>query len=310
MTGADLKTRIEAIMTNRISHRLTLARRTLLAAAGMAAVAGPIVVGIVNSPRVRAQSQSGGVPLTFEVASIKPADPDASGTRFRMIPGGGVNLSNIDLTQLIEFAYDVQNFQVSGGPSWLRSTRFDILAKPPASDPSIGTRPMNNAELRALEGQLRERLKALLAERFQLTVHKDTKELPLYVLVLAKNGPKLQPSKEGDYHRGIRVGLGSMNVQAASMEMLAKTLSRPLGRPVLDRTGLKGNYDFNLNWTPDGEPMGKGGAGEGPASGKPADVSGPSLFTAVQEQLGLKLESQKGPVEIIVIDKAEKPSAN
>jgi len=245
------------------------------------------------------------------VASIKPANPDTRGMNFTFVPGGGLKLSNVDLKQMIGFAYDVQNFQISGGPSWLTSDRFDVQARPPASDGPSDLLQMTEDQRKLVQQQMRQRLQALLAERFKLAVHKETKELPVYALVLAKNGPKLKQSQDQKGPMHIAMERGQLNGQQCSMETLAKVLSPRLARSVLDRTGLKGNYDFNLEWTPDpGEPMGRGGPGEGPPATPPADLSGPSIFTAVQEQLGLKLEPQKGPVEIIVVDGAEKPSAN
>jgi uncharacterized protein (TIGR03435 family) len=169
-------------------------------------------------------------------------------------------------------------------------------------------------------------LQALLADRFKLSIHRETKELPVYALVAAKNGPKLQEAKaDATYPNGIkgpdgvarggmmRIGGGEVTGQGLPIANLTRMLSQQLGRTVIDKTGLTGKYDFTLQWTPDESqgPMFKGADGA-PPGGNPAppESSGPSLFTAIQEQLGLKLESQKGPVEIIVIDHVEKPSQN
>lgn len=305
VTGADLKKRIEAIMTNRISQKLTPARKLLLAIAGMMAVAGPVLIGIMNAPHGRAQSKPGA--LAFEVASIKPADPDARGVRIQFTPGGGLSAMNVRPRQLIELAYDVQSFQISGGPGWLNSQGFDIIAKAPQS-PEAPAKERQMTE--AHREQFRQRVQALLGERFQLVIRRDTKEMPVYALVVAKNGPRLKESTgEGT---GIRAGRGEISGDKVAIAMLARILASRVGRPVLDRTGLKGNYDFKLEWTPDlGEGSAKAGGpldkGEGASA---ADPSGPSIFTALQEQLGLKLESTKGPVEIIVIERAEKPTEN
>ena len=172
-------------------------------------------------------------------------------------------------------------------------------------------------------------LRALLADRFQLTLHRETKDLPIYALVIAKNGLKLHEAKPDDtYPNGIkgpdgralkgahlmRMGRGELTGQALATDELVRLLSQQLGRTVLDKTGLKGNYDFTLKWTPDDSeaPMLKGPAGGPPSGGNaaPPESSGTSIFTAIQEQLGLKLESQKGPVEVLVIDHVEKPSEN
>jgi uncharacterized protein (TIGR03435 family) len=168
---------------------------------------------------------------------------------------------------------------------------------------------------------------ALLADRFKLSIHRETKELPVYALVVAKNGPKLQEAKpDATYSNGLkgpdgvarkgvmRMGLGEVTGQGLSISSFARLLSQQLGRTVIDKTGLTANYDFTLHWTPEeGEGQlfkGTGLAPQGADSAAPAESSGPSLFSAIQEQLGLKLESQKGPVEIIVIDHVEKPSQN
>jgi uncharacterized protein (TIGR03435 family) len=174
---------------------------------------------------------------------------------------------------------------------------------------------MNDEQRRILEEQVRERARALLAERFQLVIHRDTKDLPIYELVLAKNGHKLQASKEqegGTQH--MRAGRGQIMAEGSTIQMLANHLSSLTGRTVVDHTGLKGRFDYKLEWAPDpGGPMGPGGPGgpDGRAeAAAPPDLYGPSIFTAVQEQLGLKLESARGPVEIIVIDRVEKASEN
>jgi bla regulator protein blaR1 len=306
VTGSDLKKRVAAIMANRAGRRLTFTRKLLLAAAGMAAVAGPILIGVTNAPVSRAQSKTEVV--TFEVASVKPSSPDARGLTIDFTPGGGLRTVNARLRQLIEAAYDVHNFQISGGPAWLNSQGFDILAKPPQPEGAAADmRRMTDEAQR----QLRQRLQALLTDRFQLVIHRGTKEMPIYALVLGKSGPKLKEST-GEGH-GINANRSAFTGSGATMQLLAQVLARRLGRPVLDRTGLNGKYDFTLEWTPDaGGPAGK----EGPAGpNEKAEqagpgVSGPTIFTALQEQLGLKLESQRGPVEIIIIDRAEKPAAN
>jgi uncharacterized protein (TIGR03435 family) len=218
---------------------------------------------------------------------------------------------------LITFAYDIREFQVTGGPGWVGSDRYDLLAK---AERAAGTeegptdfRKMSDAQREAKTKEMRERVRALLADRFHLTVHRETKEGSVYALVVAKNGSKLQEGKEApDGPQGLRGGRGELTGMLASMQMVVNFLSGQLGRPIIDKTDLKGKYDFKLKWAPD---MGTGGGpmepknpgGEGPPASTP---DGPTLFTALQEQLGLKLESQKGPIEMIVIDRVEKPSEN
>ncbi len=332
VTGADLKKRIVRIMTQRIARRLDPGRKLLLAAAGMAAVAGPVLIGLMNAPPSRAQSQT--TPTTkpaFEVASIKPNKSGDFRVMFRMAPGGRFVANNITAKFLIEQAYNVKDSQLAGGPSWINSERYDIEAKP--EDSAINEMQKLSQDERM--EQLRAMMQSLLADRFKLTLSHETKELPIYVLSVASNGPKLQQAKDtppasdlpnppdgpkAQQLRGARFrmsGRGELTVNDAPVAMLADMLSRQLGRLVLDKTGLKGNYDFTLKWTPDENQkqafMGPGGPGEArpQSDAAPApDASGPSIFTALEEQLGLKLESKKGPVETLVIDHVEKPSEN
>ena len=281
---------------HRIAHKLKLL-----------AVAGPVMIALAQAP------------LTFEVASIKPSGPDARGTSIQIVPGGGLRVTNATVKMLVTMAYDVRDFQVSGGPGWLNSERYDINAKSEASAGPENAAPadprqMTDDQRRTVQEQFRQRLQALLADRFQLKIHRETKEQPVYALVVGKNGHKLQAAKEeASGPQGMRMGRGQLNGTRAPMQMLANLLSNQVGRPVLDKTDLKGSFDFKLEWTPDpgqgAGPFGRGGPG-GPDAPPPVDPNGPSIFTALQEQLGLRLESQRGPVEIIAIDSVEKASEN
>jgi uncharacterized protein (TIGR03435 family) len=352
VTGSDLKERVIRIMTHRVVRKLDLGKKVLLAVAGMSAVAGPIAFGLANAPST--QTQSGTQPQsssaerpTFEAASIKPAKSGAMGAGIRMAPGGRFTATNISLKMLMTMAYKIQPFQLASAPSWLDSDRWDIEAKPESSADEEPAKSPADEEKRMDDQRLR--IQSLLEERCKLTFHHETKELPVYALVVAKNGSKLkesaietpQPSPRGDDRnptntdgegntrlpirdrilpgtpkRHMMMGFGQLSGEGVPLSFLAETLSRQLGRVVLDKTGLKGNYDLDLKWTPDpsqgmmgGGPMGPGGPG-GPGMPPPPDPNGPTIFTAIQEQLGLKLESQKGPVDIIVIDHIEKPSEN
>lgn len=261
--------------------------------------------------------QSAPAPLTFEVASVKPSG-ETDRRMIRFMPGGGLRVTGMVLKNLIAFAYDVRDFQIAGGPGWINSAPFDIEAKSDRNSSENTTpdelRNMTDAQMKNAAEQMRSKLQALLADRFQLTLHHETKEEPVYALVIGKNGSKLQESqmKAGERKRMMRMGRSELNAEGAAIDMLTNTLSNVLGRPVIDRTGLKGNYDFKLQWTPD--PSQAGGFGGPPPPGvdapPPPDPNGPSIFTAVQEQLGLRLESQKGPVDLIVIDRVEKLSEN
>jgi uncharacterized protein (TIGR03435 family) len=250
-----------------------------------------------------------GAPV-FEAASIKPGDPDSRGVSFLIAPGGRLTTKNTTLKMLMTFAYDIRDFQVSGGPNWLDSARYDIVAKPEnalLADP--GTLTLE--QFKTSEAQFRLMVQGLLADRFQLKFHRETKDLPVYALVLDKNGTKLKENTEtGLKNTGLRItARGQVTCMKTPMELMVQFLSNQLGRTVLNKTGLTGNYDFKLEWTPD-PGQGNGPFGGGPDAPPPPDPNGPSIFTAVQEQLGLKLESQKGPVEILVIDHVEKASEN
>jgi uncharacterized protein (TIGR03435 family) len=179
------------------------------------------------------------------------------------------------------------------------SETYELLAKPERSEaadnPQTTAAPGNTAWNR-----LEQRTQALLAERFQLAIHKNVKEEAGYVLAPAKGGAKLEQSPEGDNRpAGTNRSPGRIDGRNGTMLMLATVLSNFLGRPVVDRTGLHGTYTYKLEYSQDSGP-----------EANPVDLSGPSIFTALQEQLGLKLESQRVPVEFVVIDRAEKPSAN
>ena len=225
----------------------------------------------------------------FEVASIRPAGPGARGGGIEITPGGRFSATNVSLRALLKFGYGIRDFQIAQPPNWFDSQRYDVLAK---------------AEPAANEDRMKIMVQSLLVERFDLKFHRESKEMPAYVLTVSKSGPKIQPDMSGETGRVSRKGAGVVAGAKASMAQLAEALSDValngryiLDRPVLDRTGLSGVYDFVLSWTP--EP-----------SGSTPDLSGPSLFTAIQEQLGLKLETQKAQVEIFVIDHVEKASAN
>jgi hypothetical protein len=207
----------------------------------------------------------------FEVASIKPSAPDARGTSVRPI-GNGISLGNMTLKDMITLAYRVQPFQVSGGPAWFDSVHFDVTAK------SENAPRMEDIPLM---------LQGLLSDRFQLALHHESKELPIYAIVLARKdgklGPNLTESKEG------------------SCTPMDPTKPPPPPKP--------GTYDMNAEWTLDDNQLANATPPGAPRPTSP-DSAGPSIFTAFQEQLGLKLESQKGPVDVLVIDRAEKPSEN
>jgi bla regulator protein BlaR1 len=290
ITGSNLKRRIERIMTQQTGYRLSLGRKLLLSAAALTTLTAPVTIGLLNPSPGRAQTPAG-APAVFEVASIKLNKSGARGGRFSTEPSGIV-ATNMPLRTFIKAAYGVQDYQLSGGPGWLDSERYDIAAK---------------SEGAAVDDKLLLMLRALLQDRFKLTLHREKKELPGYALVIGKSGLKVH-EVEHEGKSWTRFGRGSLNGHEVSMSALADALSGRLGRPVVDSTGIKGFFDVNLEWTPDqSQPRGPKESVEPlPAD----DGAGPTIFTALQEQLGLKLESRKGPVEILVIDRIEKPSEN
>jgi uncharacterized protein (TIGR03435 family) len=295
----------------------------------------------------------------FEVASVKPAAP-ITGNRIMVMMRGGpgspdpgqITYTNVTLKSVLMQAYGVKGFQISG-PNWLDSERFDIVAKLPRG---------------ATKEQFKVMLQNLLAERFKLTLHREKKDLPMYALVVGKNGPKLKESvdepapKEGDAPKAgglaaddamaaavmrklamgkdgfpvlppgaggrgatalmLTNGGARMSANGQTMAGLAEMLSNRLDLPVIDMTGLTGKYDYTLSFSPDGlggmmppagiapplpagPPPGEGAPGM-PMAGAPDAQSGPNLFSALQEQLGLKLEQRKAPVDLLVIDHLEK----
>lgn len=268
-------------MAHRIIHRLSLTKKLLLA---FAAVAGPIALGIASAPRLRAQSAT---PLVFEVASVKPyvlrpgvvaiAKLYPPAVPFR-ISGSHVAAPRRTVTDLIRDAYDVKEFQITGEPRRLFPTgdRYDIEAKAPGdAAPTVE--------------QVRLMFQSLLADRFQLKLHRDSKQLPVYHLVIGKSGSKLKP-----------VPPDALPSKGQSTDQLVEALSLGLDRPIIDKTGLSGEFEYTMDWgqlaqakldNPEGFAMGV-------------------LSSSMQKSLGLKLEPAKDQVQILVIDHVEKPSEN
>src|SRR5215475_4421518 len=226
---------------------------------------------------------------TFDAASIKRIAPgNADGSTVEFLPAG-MRVKNGTLRGLIESAYDVRDFQISGGPAWSNADRYDVLARSQSGD---------QADSRAEDIKAtRFKLQALLADRFHLVVHRETRELQEYALVVEKKGSGLV-AVSADTQPGARAGVlstcGHMTGTQALISNLVLYLSRQLKRPVFDRTGLTARYNFELSWTPELAPC--------PDSADNA----PSIFTALREQLGLRLDSIKGPVDTVVVDAAER----
>jgi uncharacterized protein (TIGR03435 family) len=238
---------------------------------------GAAIVSLIGTAQVPLEAQTNAAAPQFEVASIKPSPPGSRGPTIYNPTLVRFAIDSITPKGLIAYAYDVRDFQILGGPRWLASDQYDIVAKP---------------ECDARGERILAMVRSLLAERFRLVLHRESKEMPVFGLVIAKGGPNLRPS----VGRGpeVRGGRGRLVARNVTMGILAAQLAdRVLGRPVLDRTGIAGEFDVDLEWTPD----------------ESTDI-GPSIFTALQEQLGVKLEAQKGVVDVLVIDHVERPSAN
>jgi uncharacterized protein (TIGR03435 family) len=233
----------------------------------------------------------------FEVATIKPSKPDSQGRLFR-VNGRRFSTFNTSLSALITFAYGVHPRQITGGPTWLETEKYDLEAQP-------------DGEGQPNDKQWRNMLQKLLADRFNLTFHREKRELSVYAIIVGKTGAKLTKS-EGDPNGlpGLLFrGLGVLPARNATIADLADVMQRAvLDRPVVDQTGLSGRFDFQLRWTPDETQF--GGLGVRPPSPAEDAEAPPDLFTAFQQQLGLQLKSVKAPVDVLVIDRIEKPSEN
>jgi uncharacterized protein (TIGR03435 family) len=227
---------------------------------------------------------------TFDVAAIKLSKTDGKPS-IRVFPGGRTVATNATLKYLIGFAYGVRDYQIIGGSKWVDSTEYDVAANPTvAFQPSFSTRDY-----------AMKMMQSLLEDRFRLTVRRTQQQLPVYLLTVGKDGLKLKdrPKPENPLDMRMSGGRGLMTGTGMPIKIVIESLSSILARPVNDGTGLTGYYDFRLEWNPDDLDV----------SVTP-DHTGPSLFTAIQDQLGLKLESRRGPVEVLSIDTASQPSEN
>jgi bla regulator protein BlaR1 len=316
VTGADLKKRIEGIMARRIAVRLSFAKKVVLAGVGLGVVAIPVFVGLMHAQPAMESL------LKFEVASVKPTGEDMidGATKVQRAGGRGtvqeahrrINFENINLFGLIVQAYGIRGCRpfgggncplLDGGPDWMRKDGFAVMAKIPDDAPDQTLMQLYNGH--APELQLM--LQALLADRFALKIHRITKELPVYALTVGKKGPKLKTS-DGSKTRPplFRPSVGpdgiamiKLVVENGSMQEVVDLYAKFLDRPAVDRTGLKDRYEFTMDYEANAD-----------TPGAFTELVGPSLFKAFEEQLGLKWVATKGTVEVLVIDHAEKPSAN
>jgi bla regulator protein BlaR1 len=215
----------------------------------------------------------------FEVAAIRVNRDAAADPNVNSLPGGRLIVTSQNLRDLLKFAFDLKDFQIEGAPGWADNDRYDIEAKAAAPNANV-----------------RESVRSLLEDRFGLKHHTETRELTIYSLRPVKGDLKMTRHDDGAGTKA-RTACGHMTGQRVTSDVIAKMLSRYLGRDVHDDTGLPGKYDFELSWTPEA----------GPCPGAPES---PSIFTAVQQQMGLRLESTRGPVQVLVVDRVEKPSSN
>ncbi len=237
-------------------------------------------------------------PPKYEVSTVKPNSGSDFHYAFRIEPDGTLYARGITLRRLMMTAYDAQGFRFVGGPAWVSDMRWDVQAKP--------SRP-------AADKQLRTMLRALLEDRFQLRVHSEMRNMPVYELTVGPKGPKLRTVDGSKIKSDIRTGNGLIRFTRATVATFASQLSYALARPVIDKTGISGEFSFDLEWTPvlgeDGGPTSSGLPSGTPEQPAPT-TDGPSIFTAIEEQLGLRLKSGRGPGPVVVIDSAQMPSAN
>jgi uncharacterized protein (TIGR03435 family) len=294
-------------MMHRVARQLDAGRKLLLVAAAAMAVAGPVAIGVLNAPRIRAQSQASAPSPAFEVASVRPGQGGKSIQRERLSPVG-IEYTSFNLRMLIAAAYNIKKHSISVSDprtkEMLDRGTYDIAAK---------------ADREVPREQLMLMLRTLLADRFKLTLHRESRVEPVYKLVAAASGPKLRESA-GAGEPGCALGAeGGAVCNKMTMAAFSNYLTDHMGRVVLDLTGLKGSYDFTLKLegTPGYNQIRETmSSSPDPAAAKIAmaasirDWSSSSIFTDIQKQLGLKLEADKAPVDNIVIDHVEKPSEN
>jgi len=269
-------------------------------AIGAIAAAAALTAGFVV--RVRAQQAEAKPPLVFEVASVKPTPPDTRGGIVHQLPGNQqYEAVGAPLRLIMTVAYTVTDRQISGGPDWINTDRWNIEAK---------------AERRGTSDELHDALARLLEDRFKLKVRHEKRDMPVYILTVDKKGVKLPVHDAADLvHEpiagGFKDGQLQMTGHNVKMDYFAFFLSRGLDRNVLDQTGLTERYDVVYHYLPD-LPNGGRGADGGPLllNGQPVSLDGPNIFSALRDQLGLRLEKGTGPVDFLVIEHVDKPSEN
>ena len=256
-----------------------------------------LTLALLVATSAPAQTTQATIPSTFDVASIRPHTPEPH-ERSHIISAsnsGSFQTINVTLKALIQYAFDIPQSRIVDAPAWTSSQFFDIEAK---SDDTLNQRLHDLPSDQAKPIKL-AMIRSLLADRFGLKTHRVQRELPLYDLVGTKTGPKLTLSKSDGLT--INHGQGYLNARGITLPLIAQELAGDAGRVIIDKTDLPGRFDIDLRWQPDDTP---------PMRLNGEEVSLPSLFTALQEQLGLHLEAAKGPVEVLVIDDVHPPSSN
>jgi uncharacterized protein (TIGR03435 family) len=318
VSGSNLRRRIESILRGETGQPMTVSRRLALALAGVSLLSVPVLAGLTSAaiPLVGVGPEPD-APVFFEVASVRASTSGDLAQRIQAPPGGGFIATNAQLSLLIQRAYDISEDQLVNAPEWIHSARYDITARLDREPASPGR---SQPDARSLA------LRSLLAERFKLAVHREIREFPIFALVMARGdrqpGPMLKPSSLDCSPEGMKAraaarqqgkpaaggcgsvfNIGSISFGGYPLSEFAKVLSPYEERTVVDRTGLTGNWDFELRFTPDD--VGQPAPGQDPPV---IDPNGPSFVTALRDQLGLKLDPAKGPVEVLVVDRVERPA--
>jgi uncharacterized protein (TIGR03435 family) len=270
-----------------------------------------VVAGVSTHSQTPAPAPSAAAPdkvPTFDVISVKPNHSDFHGISLGYTPDG-IRATNIPILFLLKESFGLNDDQMFGIPDWIHTEKYDVDAKVGAAE--VPT--MRNLT----RDQRRQMLLQILDDRFKLTYHRETRILPEYTLVIAKGGPRLEEFKPGNDSSGqpkrggqMKMSNGIVTAEGVPIEPLSRLLADRVGRPIIDKTGLTGNYSFKLQWADDGHD-GHDGPPRGPdANAAAVESAGPSIFTALEEQLGLKLVSEKGPVQVLIVDHIEQPAAN
>lgn len=260
-----------------------------------AGILGAVAAGLVAA---LALAQTAAPPLEFETASVKPADPHFSDVSASRDAGEGLEIRNVSVRNLITLAYGLRDLQLAGAPGWIDSESYDVVAKAPAG--ASGDPAESTDQRKARFNRVSERLRSLLADRFGLVVHHETKNEPVYVLTVAEKGSKLARVDAPGGPPRKEEGRGHSRGFAVPMDMLVSTLSNATRLMVVDQTGLTGRYDYTLDWD----------ARSTSLNTDPPDSTGPTIFTALREQLGLVLKPGKAPIDVVVVDRVERPSPN